>query len=316
VHEPERWAEWSVPCPIPRSDLRSITKRKDRVRERTHGKIRVLQPLLPILVDHVEAHQAKLQALLHRAGRAEPNERFEVDGEVFTRLFTRGDQRHERGHGQANVRVRDHPGNTINVTIQEDAAFWAWAIVETLRLSGLRVEELTELSQLSVRQYRRPYGEVVALLVVAPSKTDRERVIPMSAELFHVVASIIRRLTKDRGIIPLATRYDDYERTTTAPQPFLFQRHIGQRTEVMSTGSIGEILRRVCKQIAEKDQRFEGIHFRPHDFRQLFATDLVNHGLPIHIGAALLGHLNLETTRGYVNPRELHQTGAFRQVAC
>jgi hypothetical protein len=27
---------------------------------------------------------------------------------------------------------------------------------------------------------------------------------------------------------------------------------------------------------------------------------LVNHGLPIHIGAALLGHLNLETTRGYV----------------
>ena len=28
VHEPERWAEWSVPCPIPRSDLRSITKRK------------------------------------------------------------------------------------------------------------------------------------------------------------------------------------------------------------------------------------------------------------------------------------------------
>ncbi|GAA3310862.1 hypothetical protein ACFQHS_42395 [Nonomuraea dietziae] len=29
-------------------------------------------------------------------------------------------------------------------------------------------------------------------------------------------------------------------------------------------------------------------------------TDLVNNGLPIHIGAALLGHLNLETTRGYV----------------
>jgi hypothetical protein len=30
------------------------------------------------------------------------------------------------------------------------------------------------------------------------------------------------------------------------------------------------------------------------------ATDLVNNGLPIHIGAALLGHFNLETTRGYV----------------
>ncbi|WP_053715575.1 tyrosine-type recombinase/integrase [Saccharothrix sp. NRRL B-16348] len=32
----------------------------------------------------------------------------------------------------------------------------------------------------------------------------------------------------------------------------------------------------------------------------LFATELVNSGLPIHIGAALLGHLNIQTTRGYV----------------
>ena len=60
VHEPERRAEWSVPSPIPRRDLRAITKRRDRVRERTHGKIRVLQPLLPILVDHVEARHEKV----------------------------------------------------------------------------------------------------------------------------------------------------------------------------------------------------------------------------------------------------------------
>uniref|UniRef100_A0A5Q5CNQ8 Site-specific integrase n=1 Tax=Mycobacterium sp. (strain JLS) TaxID=164757 RepID=A0A5Q5CNQ8_MYCSJ len=31
----------------------------------------------------------------------------------------------------------------------------------------------------------------------------------------------------------------------------------------------------------------------------LFATDAVNNGLPLHIAAALLGHLNLDTTRGY-----------------
>jgi len=37
-----------------------------------------------------------------------------------------------------------------------------------------------------------------------------------------------------------------------------------------------------------------------HDFRRIFATELVNSGLPIHIGAALLGHLNVQTTRGYV----------------
>jgi hypothetical protein len=33
---------------------------------------------------------------------------------------------------------------------------------------------------------------------------------------------------------------------------------------------------------------------------RLLATDLVNNGLPIHIGAALLGHLNLQTAREYV----------------
>ncbi len=32
----------------------------------------------------------------------------------------------------------------------------------------------------------------------------------------------------------------------------------------------------------------------------LLATELVNNGLPIHIGAALPGHMNLQTTRGYV----------------
>lgn len=45
---------------------------------------------------------------------------------------------------------------------------------------------------------------------------------------------------------------------------------------------------------------FEGLTFTPHDFRRIFATDLVNNGLPIHIRAALLGHTNLQTTRGYV----------------
>ncbi|MEV5544468.1 tyrosine-type recombinase/integrase [Saccharopolyspora shandongensis] len=45
---------------------------------------------------------------------------------------------------------------------------------------------------------------------------------------------------------------------------------------------------------------FRAASFTPHDFRRLLAADLVNNGLPIHIGAALLGHLNLQTTRGYV----------------
>ena len=38
-----------------------------------------------------------------------------------------------------------------------------------------------------------------------------------------------------------------------------------------------------------RPSRFRDISFRPHDFRSIFATELVNSGLPIHIGAAFSG---------------------------
>lgn len=135
-------------------------------------------------------------------------------------------------------------GRKLNVTFTEDAAFWQWAAIETLRHTGLRCEELLELSQLSIRQYAQPNGEVVALLVVAPS-------IPMTAELFHVVATIIRRLTQNREGVPLATRFDPYERITSEPHPFLFQRTIGQRTEVINPGS----LRAELAKLSDADSR-------------------------------------------------------------
>jgi hypothetical protein len=60
------------------------------------------------------------------------------------------------------------------------------------------------------------------------------------------------------------------------------------------------MLARRCAHLAERHPSSAEARFTPHDFRRIFATDLVNNGLPIHVGAALLGHLNLETTRGYV----------------
>lgn len=300
VDEPDVWGHWVTTCPVPRSTMNQVGKAKRRVRERVHATVRTLQPLLPVLVDYVAADHDRWANLFRRATEAEDGAVFVVDGATYIRTFSREDLRRLRHGLPAKVRVLDDSGRRIDVNRKEDSAFWAWAIVETLRHSGLRIEELTELSQLSVRQYRRPNGEVIALLVVAPSKTDRERVIPMSANLFHAIASIIRRLTADGKTVPMATRFDTYDRVWSAPAPFLFQRHIGQHIEVMTTGGIAEKLRHLCQAIALTDPRFEGVHFRPHDFRRLFATELVNNGLPIHIGAALLGHLNLETTRGYV----------------
>jgi len=301
TQEPAQWARWAATCPISSRDVKARAKARRRTKERMDNRTRILQPLLPVLAAAVEQRRDHMASLLTAAQPAAAGQRITVDGRHYTRLLSAGDARHQRIHGQPNIRVHDEQaGRAINVTFSEDAAFWEWACVHTLRLTGTRCEEMLELSQLSTRQYVRPNGEVIALLVIAPSKTDRERVIPMTAELFHVIACVIRRLTRDRPAIPLATRYDKAEHVTSEPQPFLFQRTIGQRTEVITPSALRQMLSRLCASLASTHPQLASIRFAPHDFRRLFATDLANHGLPIHIGAALLGHLNLQTFHGYV----------------
>lgn len=102
-----------------------------------------------------------------------------------------------------------------------------------------------------------------------------------------MIATIIRRLPRNRRGGPLATRFDPYERITSEPQPFLFQRTIGQRTEVINPGTLGAELAKPSDALAVEHPELAGCRFTPHDFRRLFATDLVNHGLPIHIGAGM-----------------------------
>ena len=165
---------------------------------------------------------------------------------------------------------------------------------------GIRIEELCELTHLSIRQYHRPNGEVAVMLVIAPSKTDRERVIPMSAELFAVIAAIIRRHQRHRATLPLVRRYDPHERVWSEPLPFLFQRKTGTTTAVLSFQTSRRMLKHICETLSQTRPEFAGLSFSAHDFRRIFTTELVNNGLPIHIGAALLGHLSVQTTRGYV----------------
>ncbi len=68
----------------------------------------------------------------------------------------------------------------------------------------------------------------------------------------------------------------------------------------MSTAMVRDLVRGAAKALVPSHREFADIRFSPHDFRRLLATGLVNNGLPIHIGAALMGHLDVQTTRGYV----------------
>ncbi len=313
LEEPERWGPWAAPCPIPPRDLRGFGQRRRRVKQRIDERIRTRQPLLPHLVRHVDDRYCEARDLLHAATQVDLGEKFTHNGVTYQRTNSHADQMHIDDEFTATVRVLNTQDDTVRpISQEEDARFWDWCIVEVLRHSGIRVEELVELTHTSIRQYERPNGEVVALLVIAPSKTEQERVIPMSAELFHVVATIIRRLTKHEQI-PLVSRYDVHEKVWTTPMPFLFQRTTGAVRRVMSPSTVTLRLKRACREIAETHPDFANISITAHDFRRLFATDLVNNGLPIHIGAALLGHLDIQTTRGYVTVFEENVVQHYQQ---
>jgi integrase len=134
------------------------------------------------------------------------------------------------------------------------------------------------------------------LLHIVPSKTDAELLVPMSPELVTVLLAVQRRAKGNQEQVPLSVRYDPYEKLHGLPFPHLFARRIGARQEVMSPPVVRRILNDVA---ASADLRDAGIpiNFTPHDFRRLFTTEMVSSGLPVHIAATLLGHLNLDTTR-------------------
>ncbi|MFI8886597.1 site-specific integrase [Streptomyces sp. NPDC053813] len=317
VAEPERWGMWAAPNPVPHTLTRGYGARARKRTELVHARVRTLQPLLAVLVEHVDADLVSARKLLTRVKEVQPGEEFTCDGRRYRRPWTRHDQQHTLWDGEAPLRCHDaETGEAVNAGLREDEAFWTWAIVHVLRLTGVRIEELMELTHLSIRQYQRPNGELIGLLVVAPSKNDRERVIPMSAELFHAIAEILRRLTANGKPVRVLRRWDGHEKIMSEPLPFLFQRSMNHASGCISATVVNKLLKKACKTLEASDHRFHDVHFTAHDFRRLFATDLVNNGVPIHIGAALLGHLNIQTTRGYVKARELHQTGAKSQVTC
>jgi len=124
--------------------------------------------------------------------------------------------------------------------------------------------------------------------------------LPVCPELAHVLAVIVRRIQGHTGQVPLVERFDPTEHTLSVALPYLFQRQWRYQGAVMSPASVTALLKRASAQLGLQDKDGTPLYFTPHDFRRLFATEAVNSGLPLHIAAKLLGHLDLNTTRGYV----------------
>ncbi|UQX00899.1 site-specific integrase [Streptomyces sp. RerS4] len=305
AHDDPFWAQWAVPSPITRGDGAGNHKIVAQVHSRMHQRVRERLPHLPVLLETAKRVCSEAAALLE-AARATPFEEvFEHEGTRYLRILPKVNQIPSRlDHGSQHVYIKevDSTGRRINQSIVEDDAFWAWAAIETLRHTGVRAEELTELTHLALVSYKLPdTGEIVPLLQIVPSKSNEERLLLVSPELASVLATIVKRLRDaNDGKIPLVSRYDHHERVTGPKLPHLFQRRPYWQAQVMNETAIKRLLDRTLVATGLRDAVGEPLRYTPHDFRRMFATEAVTGGLPVHIAARILGHKTLTTTQAYL----------------
>jgi len=300
TEEPARWGPWVVPSPIRAGDVshkKDLDQRKSRMDQRTRARI----PVLPVLIAALDAERLAAAHRKDAALRTPPGE-----------LFTAADQTLRRAASGKGGHVRiwaEDPdtGPRRDLTLAEHRAFWAWAAVEVLFRSGIRIEELTELTHHSLVQYRLPStGELIPLLHIAPSKTDTERLLVISPELADVLSAIICRIRDGAGTVPLVIAHDEHERVWNAPAPLLFQRRFGAESRPITAVAIRQLINIAVAGAGLTDADRRPLKFAPHDFRRIFVTDAIMHGMPPHIAQLLVGHRNINTTMGYkaVYPKE------------
>ena len=178
--DPARWAQWAVPSPVRKEDIqpaKAAGRRKSRMDQRTRERI----PVLPALVTAVDQARKDTAAQLAAATAAAPGDLFTVGGITLRKTVLTSTWGRSSSRAWAEDPVT---GTRRDLTREENTAFWTWAAVEVLRATGIRIEELIELSHHSLVQYRLPStGELVPLLHIAPSKADVERLLVISPEL-------------------------------------------------------------------------------------------------------------------------------------
>lgn len=142
------------------------------------------------------------------------------------------------------------------------------AIIQMLRFTGLRVQELCDLSMGDVEISERK-GEVT----VRSGKGQKFRQVPLSSEARKALGAYLE----------------------VRPEIGHEAVFLGQRGPISS-----EAVRRVVKKYAAR-AGVEGV--TPHVFRHSFGRGLIDAGVDLISVAALLGHAKLETTMVYTQPR-------------
>jgi len=300
--DPARWAPWAVRCPVRASDVshkKLRLQRKARMDQRTRERL----PVLPTLVAWVDEQRHRTAELLAAAEATPAGQAVSVGGQALRRAVLKTQPTTGR------VWAEDpRTGRRRDLRFEEHRAFWTWAMVEVLRHTGIRIEELTELSHHSLVQYRLPAtGELIPLLQITPSKTDAERLLVISPELADVLSTIIGRVRGAEQAVPPVVSYDKNERVYNPPMPLLFQFPRQLEHRALSERAMRSYLDHALAAIGVLGPDGRQLRYTFHDFRRLFITDAILHGMPPHIAQLVAGHRDINTTMGYkaVYPEEV-----------
>jgi len=293
TEEPGRWAQWAVPSPVSDAEI-SLAKERRRRKARMDQRTRERLPVLPVLARTAADRKNATARHLQAAITTPPGEIIQDTGGTLRRAVApKANGRHVWAEDTAT-------GKRRNLSYEEEEAFWAFAVIEVLRLTGIRCEELLELTHHGITEYRLPTtGELVPLLQIAPSKTDTERLLLVSPELADVLSAIISRLRGPGGDVPLTVSYDVRERVWNPPMPLLFQRSIGSENRAFTPSVVRKLLIIALAATGLTDAAGDPLMFSPHDFRRIFVTDAIMSGLPPHIAQVICGHKTIDTTIGY-----------------
>jgi hypothetical protein len=129
VEDPGRWAQWAAPCPVSHEEIserKYVRHRKSRMDARTRERL----PVLPVLVRTADERRKAAAALLEAARQAPPGAVFTAAGQTLARSSGKASTGKIWAHDPATGKRRD-------LGLEDDYAFWAWAAVEVLRLTGM-----------------------------------------------------------------------------------------------------------------------------------------------------------------------------------
>jgi len=121
----------------------------------------------------------------------------------------------------------------------------------------------------------------------------------VSPELADVLAAIVARVRGGDASIPLVASYDTLEKLWRPPLPLLFQHRIGHENRRLTRNLVTRLLTDALNALGPTTVDNQSIRFRPHDFRRIFITEAILHGLPPHIAQIICGHGDIATTLGY-----------------